>query len=526
MKQYLFAFLLLFAFVVSGCSRGGGGNAFFGPVYLERSATVDAGAGTIVFPPVHRGHYDLSPVTLSYLGDPAFAPLVMQVPVKSWCISVGRWEIGPAAFLAPEAACYSTDVNQLKTCSREFYTGPNDLVSAQTLSNYHFSYIDSAIDAVIQAGAQPYLDFDYMPLSLASNTNPNTANNLYLTDQYLSFSNGIRTSPPLNNAVYAEVVKQVVDHVMTKYAGSLTLPLQVEIGNEPDLVDLSGAPSKYFWTGTRAQFLAMYQACAAALDTKFGSTIKIGAGSFAWSPPEPGPTFAQDFLAGLGTTRLDFLSFHIYDDTPETYFVNRLFAIKALRDALKPSAELHCTEWGMALTGGPKFDDMRAALHHAKALEYFLLFDVKLSHRALIRDVVAASGQMGLLKAGPPVTNKPAAYTFQAYEMLAETPTGLNITSINPPAKPMLVAGASATAITVLFFHERPPAGEVGRMALTIKNVPFANYRVDRYELTDATVAGGNGLELERSQDESGSTFSETLTFSDNTVAVWRLTQK
>jgi hypothetical protein len=63
-------------------------------------------------------------------------------------------------------------------------------------------------------------------------------------------------------------------------------------------------------------------------------------------------------------------------------------------------------------------------------------------------------------------------------------------------------------------------------MALTIKNVPFANYRVDRYELTDATVAGGNGLELERSQDESGSTFSETLTFSDNTVAVWRLTQK
>ena len=46
---------------------------------------------------------------------------------------------------------------------------------------------------------------------------------------------------------------------------------------------------------------------------------------------------------------------------------------RTLRDKYKPAAELICAEWNMSLaSGGPQFDDMRAALHHAKALEYFI----------------------------------------------------------------------------------------------------------------------------------------------------------
>jgi hypothetical protein len=493
------------------------GNA--GLVFLDTSATIDAAIPSIVFPPVHRGHYDLGPTVLNFLADPVLAPLVQQVPVKSWRISVGRWEIGPVSIMAPEPACYSTDPNQLKSCSREFYTGPNTLAGAVDPLNYNFGYLDSAIAAVEAFGAEPYLCFDYTPFNLASNQDPLTANNHYLGDPNLSFSNGIRTSPPLDNAVYAEVVKRVVMHVKGSFASGLNKPLtHVEIGNEPDL------PFTYFWTGTRAQFIAMYMAVAGALDLQFGASIRIGAASFAWLPGEADPTFLEDFLVGIGATRLDFVGIHAYQDDPTSQIAPQLAKAKLLRDTHKPLAELHVPEWGMVLDGGPEFDDMTAALHHARALEYFLLFDVQLSHRALVRDIVPGAGGLGLLKAGPAAT-KPATYVFHAHERLSQTPLGLSIPAQVPAGKPMILAGSSATAITILFFHEAPPVGQVGRFTLTLANNPFPNYAVDRYRLTDATCANGDGLWLQQSRDLSGP-FGDTILFTDDVLVMWRLTLK
>ncbi|HKE02211.1 MAG TPA: hypothetical protein VKE69_14430, partial [Planctomycetota bacterium] len=47
------------------------GNA--GLVFLDRDATLDASTAPLTLPPLHRGHYDLSPTKLAYLADPAFA---------------------------------------------------------------------------------------------------------------------------------------------------------------------------------------------------------------------------------------------------------------------------------------------------------------------------------------------------------------------------------------------------------------------------------------------------------------------
>lgn len=483
--------------------------------FLDRAATADAGSAAFAIPPLHRGHYDLSPTRLSYLADPGFAPLVAQVPVKSWRISVGRWEIGPVAIMAPEPASYSLVPAELASSSREFYRGPNTLAGARNPANYHFGYLDAALAAVRACGAEPYLCFDYMPFTLALNQNPVTADNIHLADPNFSFSNGIRTSPPADPAVYAEVVKQVVLHV--KSTGPLT---HVEIGNEPDLLHASLAPTKFFWTGTRAQFLAMYQACAAALDAEFGTSIKVGAASFGWQTFEPAPTFASEFLDGLGGARLDFLSYHVYDDDPAV-FAARAAAAKALRDAKAPGAELQCPEWGMTLDGGPEFDDMTAALHHARALEYLLLFDVRLSHRALIRDPVAAPGGLGLLAS--PARAKPAARVFQAFERLG--PEGLGLTGVVPAAKPMILAGKSADAVTVLFFHEAPPPGQVGRFTLAVTNLPFASWTAERRVLTDAGAANGDGLRLASVREGSGA-FAETLRFTGDVLAAWTILRR
>lgn len=484
--------------------------------WLERSATIDAATVVATYPGVHAGHYDLSPVVQRYADDPAFAARCAGMGVRYWRISVGRWEVGPVAIMAPEAAAYSNDPEALKTCSREFYRGPPTLAGAQDPANYHFGYLDAAIAAVESTGAEPYLCFDYMPFTLAANQDPSTAANLYLANPDLSFSNGIRTSPPLDDAVYAEVVARTMMHVNGAFAGGLGRSIRhVEIGNEPDLP----APAAgTFWTGTRAQFSSMYQAVSAVLDARFGSSIRICAGSFAFLP---GSSFMGDFLAGLGGARLDAISFHAYDDVPETYLVERITAAKALRDAHVPGADLHCSEWSLQLDGGgPKFQSMAAALHHAKALEYFTLLGVGLSHRAVLRDPVA--GNIGDITVAP-ARLKPAGGVFAAYELLGATPQLLSIQSISPAGKAMLMAGRSADAITVVFFHEKPPAGSVGRCTIGIPTPGFAGtYAVDRWLLTDATCANGDGLWHTGTAAASGG-FTATLQFTEDTLVVLRL---
>ncbi|MCK6491381.1 MAG: hypothetical protein L6R48_24290, partial [Planctomycetes bacterium] len=202
------------------------------PSWLERSATVDAGTAAGPIPPVHDGHYDLSPVVQNMAADPALPGLCTRLGLRSWRLSVGRWEIGPTWLMAPEPAAWSDDPAVLRTCSREFYRGPNTLAGAQDPANYAFAYLDQAIRTVEGFGAEPYLCFDYMPFTLAATQDPANPANLARTDPTLSFSNGIRTSPPADDAVYAEVVKRTVMHVNDTFAGGLRRSIRhVEIGN-------------------------------------------------------------------------------------------------------------------------------------------------------------------------------------------------------------------------------------------------------------------------------------------------------
>ncbi|HYE05278.1 MAG TPA: hypothetical protein VEL07_07085 [Planctomycetota bacterium] len=488
---------------------------------LVRSATVDAAVTGRNYASPHRGHYDLSPVALDYLADPGFAARARQVPVKSWRISVGRWEIGPVELMAPEPDAYARDPARLRASSREFYRGPPTIAGARHPANYRFDYLDQAIAAVVACGAEPFLCFDMMPFTLAANQDPNTADNLYPTYPAFSFSNGIRTSPPSDDAVYAEVVKHVVKHVVGDFADGLRQPLShVEIGNEPDLV---GPLAHAFWTGTSEQFTSMYRACAAALDAEFGASIRIGGGSFALLHHlEPAPTFMQRFLAGLGGSRLDFVGFHCYGDVPETAFVPSLALATSLRDAYRPGAALFCPEWGMHLDSGvaEPFQDMRAAVHHAKALLYFTVFDVALAHKAPLRDPLP--GHVGILTT-PPVGLKPAAYAFSAFEMLAATPALCAITSAVPADAPMLVAGRGDQGITAVFFHAKPPAGQIGRFTLSLGGIPWGTWIVDRHVLTDATVAIGDGLWHARSRAGAGAALAETISITEDTLVVLRI---
>ena len=179
------------------------------------SATLDAASASVTYLPLHRGAYDLSASTLGYSAQSGFTAAVRSVPVTSWRISVGRWADGPPTLFVPDSASTSTDPSILAHAAHEFYQGPNTLAGAADATNYHLAALDAVLQAVTATGAIPYLCFDYMPFSLADNQDPTTSANLLLSDPTgtMTYSNGIRTSPPADPAVYAAVVTNVVRHV-------------------------------------------------------------------------------------------------------------------------------------------------------------------------------------------------------------------------------------------------------------------------------------------------------------------------
>jgi hypothetical protein len=89
----------------------------------------------------------------------------------------------------------------------------------------------------------------------------------------------------------------------------------------------------------------------------------------------------------------------------------------------------------------------------------------------------------------------------------------------------MILAGASANQVTILFFHKAPPGIQTGRFAVTVNNLPFASYTVARARLTQSTFDAGDGLWTQSTRDGAGA-FAETLQFTGDVLVRWTLTKK
>ncbi|MDF1667831.1 MAG: hypothetical protein P1V97_39200, partial [Planctomycetota bacterium] len=418
------ALLLILCLSLPGCggggSSGGGGSPNPAPSTSTTtiSATIDGSSVTGSIQPLWRDHYDLSYTHLSYTAESGFLNLAQSLSPRSWRCSVGRWEVSTPA---PTGGA-SLDPNVLRTCEREFYRGANTLAEADNPANYDFTYLDSQLTALLGLGVEPFLCFDYMPFTLSSEQNPNNADNVGVSDPNFSFSNGIRTAPPMDNAVYARVVRNTIRHVRGLFAGTNNFGVQFfEIGNEPDLVAPNGTPVKYFWSGDAAQFASMYAAIAAEVngDAQLSSTISLGSGSFAFLPGESNPRFSVQFLSAIATNniRLDFLSYHSYDDDANNH-LNTLIQIQSILQTLSINPMLVNGEWGRALDGfDPVYDQIEHGLLRVRVMAIMQLFGVQIAHEALFRDPAPGAGILGLLGTGPS-RKKPATDVYLALNKL------------------------------------------------------------------------------------------------------------
>ena len=520
-----FALPMCLVFWLSACGGGGSGGQ---PAITTTAvaATVDAGTVTGSLAPLWADHYDLSYTHLNYKGDPAFTPLFQSLAPRSLRCSVGRWEVG----MTPPTNANSTDTNLLRLVDREYYRGGNNLTDADDPTKYDFTWLDAQLAAITGDGVLPFLCFDYMPFTLSSEQNPGNANNLAAADATLSFSNGIRTAPPASDNVYARVVRNVVRHVRGQFAGSTDFGItHIEVGNEPDLIDGGAQPLPFFWTGSRAQFISMYNAIAVdiAADAQISGLVQLGAGSFAFQTHEPTPFFAVDFLADVAanSTRLDFVSYHSYSDDPLDHFAScqRLTTVMSLLSLSKPVVN---AEWGRALDGlDPVYDTIEHGLFRAKTMMLLQLHGVQFAHEALLRDVFPGSGILGILFAGP-TAPKPAADVYRA---LAKFNPALQALPVTASAGQFVMAASSAgnDRVVIAWTADAPGALEETRFDLTVDNLPWgaAAFTVRRYMVSDATNAAGEGVALQSTTSSSGGSFVTTVTIPEQTGALilWEL---
>ncbi len=520
----LLAIPLCLVFCLSACGGGSSGETTITTTTV--AATVDAGSVAGTLAPLWADHYDLSYTHLSYKSDPGFTPLFQSLAPRSLRCSVGRWEVG----MTPPTNGTSSDTNLLRLVDREYYRGGNNLTDADDPTKYDFTWLDAQLTAITGDGVLPFLCFDYMPFTLSAEQIPSNSNNLAAVDGTLSFSNGIRTAPPTSDAVYARVVRNAVRHVRGLFAGTTDFGItHIEIGNEPDLISGTGQPLPFFWTGTRAQFISMYNAIAAEIDAdaQISGLIQLGGGSFAFQPGESTPYFAVDFLANVvaNSTRLDFVSYHSYSDEPLDHFAScqRLTTVMSLLSLSKPVVN---AEWGRDLNGiDPVYDTIEHGLFRAKTMMLLQLHGVQFAHEALLRDLFPGNGILGILFAGP-AAPKPAADVYRA---LAKFNPALQALPVNATDGQFVMAGSSPgnDRVVIAWTADAPGALEETRFDLAVNNLPWgaAAFTVRRYMVSDATNAAGQGVALQSTTPGSGESFTTTVTIPAQTGALilWEL---
>jgi xylan 1,4-beta-xylosidase len=219
---------------------------------------------------------------------------------------------------------------------------------------YDFARIDVLYDRLLALGVRPVVELSFMPAALAADPE------LTVFDY-----RGI-ISPPRDWAAWHDLVGALGRHLVDRYGIDEVAGWGFEVWNEPNLV--------VFWSGTRADYLRLYDEAARALKA-VDPRLLVG-----------GPSTAAgewiEALAGHAAhtgVPLDFLSTHTYGNLP-------LDTWPSLGRHDLPAVPVWWTEWGVGSThfgaihdsvaGAPfVLSGFRAAQGRVDALAYWVISD-------------------------------------------------------------------------------------------------------------------------------------------------------
>ena len=173
---------------------------------------------------------------------------------------------------------------------------------------YDWMIVDRIFDTYVEAGAKPFVEIGFMPEALSVKPQPyrhhwqpgNQYNDIYLGWTY----------PPKDYQKWAELVRQLVLHSISRYGRNEVSTWYWELWNEPDIP---------YWAGTPAEYNKLYDYTADAVKRALPEA-KVGGPATTGPASEKAAAYLRQFLAhcangtnavtGKTGAPLDFITYH------------------------------------------------------------------------------------------------------------------------------------------------------------------------------------------------------------------------
>ncbi|MGW6200454.1 GH39 family glycosyl hydrolase [Kribbella sp. NPDC055110] len=219
---------------------------------------------------------------------------------------------------------------------------------------YNFDVVDAIYDKLLAIGLRPVVELGFMPRELASDPTKTV------------FAYGAIISPPASYQRWHDLVRALVQHLVDRYGLDEVLTWDFEVWNEANL--------EVFWSGTKAEWLQLYDVSAAAVKS-VDPRLAVG------GPSSAAAGWVDDLLAHAKQfgTPVDFVSTHTYGSPP-------LDVRASLERHGFGDARILWTEWGVTPTHFNPINDsvfsgvfllrgMRSAAGRIDALSYWVASD-------------------------------------------------------------------------------------------------------------------------------------------------------
>ncbi|MFB9236517.1 xylan 1,4-beta-xylosidase [Plantactinospora siamensis] len=337
---------------------------------------------------------------------------------------------------------------------------------------HDFTGIDAVLDRLAPTGLRPVLELSFVPRALARDPSR------------VVTAAGV-SSPPRDWDRWAALVGDLVRHLRRRVGDAELRRWAVEVFNEPDL--------ECFWTGSRADYLRMYEVTARAVRAACPG-LPVG------GPATAATRWIEPFLSHVDATGvpLDFVSTHVYGSPP-------LDLRPMLRRHGRADTPLLWTEWGPSPTHFAPVNDsvlaaafvatgMRSAAGRVAALACWVASD---HFEELGRPPALLHGGFGLLSVG--TLAKPRYWALWMLDRLAEVEPAYECSGGDAGA--LVQAWPSVDPdtgrVAVLLWNgtldqgvlDRPDRRAALRRAVTLRltGLPARGYRVRHRRLDDDT---------------------------------------
>ncbi|TCC18210.1 GH39 family glycosyl hydrolase [Kribbella speibonae] len=219
---------------------------------------------------------------------------------------------------------------------------------------YDFSIVDTIYDKLLAIGLRPVVELGFMPRELASDPAKTV------------FEYGAIISPPASYQRWHDLVRALVQHLVDRYGLGEVLTWDFEVWNEANL--------EVFWSGTKIEWLQLYDVSAAAVKS-VDPRLAVG------GPSSAAAGWVDDLLAHAKAhgTPVDFVTTHTYGSPP-------LDVRASLERHGYGDARILWTEWGVTPRHFNPINDsvfsgvfllrgMRSAAGRIDALSYWVASD-------------------------------------------------------------------------------------------------------------------------------------------------------